>query len=126
MANPCASGATIQDMLDALETEVEALRSLASLAVPRGFAAVAPSAVRAEMEKASLTATELARIAGVTREDEEDWLGSKVPTPAWVLTTVQLAAKLTPSERRKMVRQPLGQAIIPIQRVHPFSRIEDL
>lgn len=126
MANPCASGATIQEMLDALETEVEALRSLANLAVPRGFAVVAPSALRAEMEKASLTATEFARIAGVSREDVEDWLGNKIPTPAWVLTTAQLAAQLTPSVRRKMVRQPLGQAIIPIQRVHPFSRIEDL
>jgi hypothetical protein len=126
MANPCASRATIQEMLDALETEVEALRSLAILAVPRGFAVVAPGALRAEMEKASLTATEFARIAGVPREDVEDWLGSKIPTPAWVLTTVQLAAQLAPSVRRKMVRQPLGQAIIPTQKVHPFSRIEDL
>ena len=66
MANPCASGATIQEMLDALETEVEALRSLANLAVPRGFAVVAPSALRVEMEKASLTATEFARIAVVS------------------------------------------------------------
>jgi hypothetical protein len=126
MANTCASRATIQEMLDTLETEVGALRSLAILAVPRGFAVVAPGALRAELEKASLTAMEFARIAEVPREDVEDWLSNKVSTPAWVLTTVQLAAQLTPSVRRKMVRQPLGQAIIPTPRVHPFSRIEDL
>ncbi len=126
MANPCASRATIQEMLDILETEVEALRSLAVLAVPRGFAVVAPGALRAELEKASLTALEFARIAEVPRDDVEGWLSNKIPTPAWVLTTVQLAAQLTPSVRRKMVRQPLGPAIIPTARVHPFSRIEDL
>jgi hypothetical protein len=126
MANTCASRATIQEMLDTLETEVEALRSLAILGVPRGFAVVAPGSLRAELEKASLTAMEFARIAEVPREDVEDWLSNKIPTPAWVLTTVQLAAQLTPSVRRKMVRQPLGQAIIPTPRVHPFSRIEDL
>lgn len=126
MADTCASGATIQDMLDALETEVAVLRSLVTLSVPQGFAVVAPSALQAEMQKANLTATELARIAGVPREDVEDWLSSKTPTPAWVLTTVQLAAQLAPSVRRKIARQPLGQAIISTQRVHPFSRIEDL
>lgn len=118
--------ATIQDMLDALETEVAALRSLAILAVPRGFAVVAPSALRAELERAALTATEFARIAGVPREDVEDWLSSRIPTPAWVITALQLAAQLTPSVRRRMARQPLGNAIIPIQKAHPFSRIEDL
>jgi len=126
MAETCASGATIQEMLDALETEVEFLRSLAGMAVPRGFAVVAPSAVRAEMEKAALTPGEFARIAAVPREDVEDWLADRTPAPAWVLTTIQLAALLAPSVRRKMARQPIGHAIIPIQKVHPFSRIEDL
>lgn len=126
MAKTCASGATIQEMLDALETEVAALRSLAILAVPRGFAVVAPSALKAGLERASLTPTEFARIAGVPREDVEDWLGNRTPTPAWALTAVELATQLAPSVRRKLVRQPLGQAIIPTPRVHPFSRIEDL
>lgn len=113
-------------MLDALETEVAALRSLAVLAVPRGYAVVAPSVLRSELEKAALTPLEFARIAEVHREDVENWLANRVPTPAWVLITIQLAALLTPSVRRKMLRQPLGNAIIPIQKVHPFSRIEDL
>jgi hypothetical protein len=126
MAETCASRATIQDMLDALETEVAGLRSLAVLAVPRGYAVVAPSALRTELEKAALTPLEFARIAEVPREDVEDWLTSRVPTPAWVLITIQLAALLTPSVRRKRLRQSLGNAIIPIQKVHPFSRIEDL
>jgi len=113
-------------MLDVLETEVAALRSLAILAVPRGFAVVAPSALRAELEKAALTPLEFARIAEVPGQDVEDWLASRIPVPAWVLLTIQLAGQLTPSVRRKIVRQPLGRAIIPIQKVHPFSRIEDL
>ncbi|HEU0120268.1 MAG TPA: hypothetical protein VFQ91_07065 [Bryobacteraceae bacterium] len=126
MADPCASGATIQEMLDALETEVEILRSLAALAVPRGFAAVAPSVLRTGLEQARLTPSEFARITGVPREDIEDWLAARTPTPAWVSTTLELAALLPPSVRRKMLRQPLGNAIIPTQKDHPFSRIEDL
>ncbi len=126
MSKACAERATIQEMLDLLETEVEALRSLAVLTVPRGFAVVAPSALRAEMEAAELNPLELARIADVPREDVEEWLGGRAPVPSWVLTTIQLAGMLTPSARRKIVRQPLGKAIIPTEKVHPFSRIEDL
>lgn len=126
MADTCEKRATVQEMLDILETEVEVLRSLAVLAVPRGFAVVAPSLLRAELERAALTPGEFARIAEVSRQDVEDWLASRIPAPAWVLITVQLAALLTPSVRRKMLRQPLGKAIIPIGKAHPFSRIEDL
>ncbi|MBL8240102.1 MAG: hypothetical protein JNM66_21960 [Bryobacterales bacterium] len=126
MAETCASRATIQEMLDTLETEVAGLRSLAVMAVPRGYAVVAPSALRAELEKAGLTPLEFARIAEVTREDVEDWLANRAPTPAWVLIPIQLAAQLTPSVRRKLLRQPLGKAIIPVEKAHPFSRIEDL
>src|SRR6188474_3705646 len=114
MADTCERRATVQEMLDVLETEVETLRSLAVLAVPRGFAVVAPTVLRAELERAALTPTEFARIAEVSRQDVEDWLASRIPTPAWVLITIQLAALLTPSVRRKMLRQPLGKAIIPI------------
>ncbi len=126
MAEPCATRATIPQLLDDLETEVAALRSLAAMAVPRGFAVVAPSLLRTEMERASLTPAELARLAEVPRQDVEDWLAARIPTPAWVLTTVQLAALLTPSVRRKILRQPLGPAILPTPTIHPFSRIEDL
>jgi hypothetical protein len=113
-------------MLDVLETEVSVLRSLAALTVPRGFAVVAPSVLRAELERTAFTPLEFARIAEVSREDVEGWLANRNPTPAWVLITIQLAGLLTPSVRRKMLRQPLGSVIIPIQKVHPFSRIEDL
>ncbi len=126
MAEQCASRATIQEMLDALEAEVAELRTQAALAVPRGYAVVAPSAIADGMAAAGLTVTELARIAGVAREDVEGWLAGRVETPAWVVTTIQLAGMLTPSARRKMVRQPLGKANIPTEKVHPFSRIEDL
>ena len=126
MADTCEIKATVQEMLDALEAEVAVLRSLAILAVPRGFAVVAPSVLRAELERTALTPLEFARIAEVSRQDVEDWLANRNPTPAWVLITIQLAALLPPSVRRKMLRQPLGNAIIPIQKAHPFSRIEDL
>lgn len=126
MAEPCATRATIPQLLDALETEVAALRSLAAMAVPRGFAVVAPSLLRTEMERASLSPGEVARLAEVPRQDVEDWLAARIPTPAWVLTTVQLAALLTPSVRRKLLRQPIGPVATPTPTTHPFSRIEDL
>lgn len=126
MTDTCVAEAMIVEMLDALETEVGALRSIASLRVPRGYAPADPSALEAGLERASLTAAEFARIAEVSREDVEDWLGNRAPMPAWVLTALRLAVLLTPSTRRKVLRRPLGPAIIPIQKVHPFSRIEDL
>ncbi len=126
MGESCATRATIPQLLDALETEVAALRSLAAMAVPRGFAVVAPALLRTEMERASLTPAELARLADVPRQDVEDWLAARIPTPAWILTTVQLAALLTPSVRRKMLLHPLGPPIITTPTIHPFSRIEDL
>jgi alpha-beta hydrolase superfamily lysophospholipase len=126
MAEPCATRATIPQLLDALEIEVAALRSLAAMAVPRGFAVVAPSLLRTEMERASLSPGDLARLTEAPRQDVEDWLAARIPTPAWVLTTVQLAALLTPSVRRKLLRQPIGPAATPTLTIHPFSRIEDL
>lgn len=99
MADSCTAKATIPELLDALETEVEALRSLAALAVQ--FANVSPA-------------------------DIEDWLANRAPIPAWVLIALHRTVQLTPSARRKLSRQPLGHAIIPVQKVHPFSRIEDL
>lgn len=113
-------------MLDALEVELTALRSMAALVAPHGFAVLAPSVLRTELERAELTAAEFSRITGVPREDIESWLTNRNPAPAWVLIPIQLAALLTPSVRRKMLRQPLGKATTPIQKVHPFSRIEDL
>lgn len=113
-------------MLDALEAELKALRSVSVMANSHGFAAVAPSVLRTELERAGLTPTEFSRIAGVPRVEMEDWLNDRHPVPAWVLVPIQLAALLTPSVRRKMLRQPLGKAIISTQKVHPFSRIEDL
>lgn len=126
MADPCVAKTMIEGMLDVLETEVTRLRSLAALAVPHGFAVVAPPVLRTELERAALTPAEFARIAGVLRQDVEDWLNNKVPAPAWVLIPIELAGLLAPSVRRKLLRQPLGKAIIPIQKVHPFSRVEDL
>lgn len=99
MADSSTARATIQELLDALETEVETLRSLAALAVQ--FANVSPA-------------------------DIDDWLANRAPTPAWVLIALHRTVQLTPSARRKLSRQPLGLAMIPVQNIHPFSRIEDL
>ncbi len=99
MADSCAPKATIQELLDALETEVEALRSLAALAVQ--FADVSPA-------------------------DIEDWLTNRAPTPAWVLIALHRTVQLTPSARRKLSGQLLGHATLPVPKVHPFSCIEDL
>lgn len=113
-------------MLDSLETEIDSLRSLAALGVPRGFAVVDPSLLRTELERCCLSAADFARIAGVALTDVEDWLTRRVPTPFWALHTIQLAALLPLSARRKLLRQPTGRAILPNPKVHPFSRIEDL
>lgn len=126
MAEPCASMDTILQLLDDLEKEIESLRSPAATAQPGRTATIAPLLLWREMERASLTAAELCRIADVSREEVEDWLAGAIPTPAWVLITLQLAALLAPSVRRKLLRQPLGQAIPAKPTTHPFSRIKDL
>ncbi len=126
MADSCPLGATIQEMLDSLETEIESLRSLAALGVPRGFAVVDPALLRSELERSALSAADFARIAGLSITDVEDWLSRRVPTPSWALHTIQLAALLPLSARRKLLRQSTGNAILPNPKVHPFSRIEDL
>jgi hypothetical protein len=117
---------TILQLLDDLEKELSALRSLSAATPIGGYAAVEPSLLRSELELAGLTASELGRIIDVSREEVEAWLAARTPTPAWALTTVQLTALLAPSVRRKLLRQPLGQAIQPKPKSHPFSRIEDL
>lgn len=126
MAEPCASMDTILQLLDDLEKELSELRSLSAVTPLGGYAAVEPSLLRSEMERAGLTASELSRIIDVSRKEVEDWLAARAPTPAWALTTVQLSALLAPSVRRKLLRQSLGQAIQPKSKSHPFSRIEDL
>jgi hypothetical protein len=126
MADLCATRATIPTLLDALETEVAALRTLAAMAVPRGFAVVSPWVLRAEVERLALTPGELARLAEVPREEVEDWLAGRVMIPAWVLLLVQLSEQLTPSARRKIFRRPSGVVSDAPAKTHPFSRIEDL
>ena len=117
---------TILQMLDDLEREVSALRSLAAAAPASGFAAVPPSQLRTEMDRARLTAPDLGRIAGIPRQQVDDWLRSKSPTPPWALTIVQLTTLLPLSARRKLLQQPLRSADPARPSHHPFSRIEDL
>lgn len=127
MREECPPRATIPEMLDALESELEELRSLAALGVPRGYAVVDPAALRQELERAGLSPAEFARLADVPAEDVSAWLERRIPTPAWVLSTAQIAGQLAPSARRKLLRQPMAQTTAAVRPSnHPFSRIEEL
>jgi len=126
MAELCASMDTILQMLDDLDKEIATLRALAASAPASRFAAVSPSRLRSEMDRARLTTPDFGRIAGVPRLQVEEWLKSKAPTPAWALTIVQLVILLPPSARRKLLQQPLRSANPTRSTNHPFSRIEDL
>ena len=107
------------DLIDELEARIAALRGR------NGHAPVAPTPdLRAEMERADVSAAELARAMHVTPDDLHDWMAGRAGVPPWALAAIRLVALLPPSERRKLLTPPRGE--VRGNRTHPFSRIEDL
>jgi len=110
-------------MLDLLEAGVEALRPEHGLERSR----VTPQELRAGMAAGSITAGEMSSVLAVPRGTVDDWIGGKAAIPPWVPAAMRMIALLTPSARRKLYNgaAPHKTRTEP-QRIHPFSKIEDL
>jgi hypothetical protein len=111
------------ELIDALEAGIAAMRSRSGDPVA---AAVEPSTLLAEMERAEVSAIELAKAMGVPDGDLHAWIVGRAEVPQWALAATRLVALLPPSARRKLLTEPRAFARQTAIRTHPFSRIEDL
>jgi hypothetical protein len=93
-------------------------------AAETGGGAMAPAELRREMSRAALSTAQFANVAGVGRDEVEDWVEGREPIPSWVPAAVRVVALLTPSALRRLLNGPT-QTPRPAG-THPFSRIEEL
>jgi DNA-binding transcriptional regulator YiaG len=114
------------ELIDALEAGIAAIRSRNGHSAPDVARAAAPSELRAEMERAEVSAIELAKAIGVADGDLNAWIVGHAEPPEWALAATRLVALLPPSARRKLLTEPRGNGRAAALRTHPFSRIEDL
>ena len=103
---------TSVELIDALEAGIASLRSRNGGPAPPANGSVEPAVMRAQLERASVSAADLARAIGVPQGDLDAWIA-------------RLFHLLTPAARgRLLATRPNGS---PHSRAtHPFSRIEEL
>jgi hypothetical protein len=120
---------TTLDLLDALEA------GIAALPFRNGNhpEPASPACLEEELEKATLSAAEFARLLNLPSEQLNDWLAGRVSIPAWLPAVVQAVGLLPPSARRKLLKgvvlktwSSAGSTWKGPARTHPFSRIEEL
>ncbi len=103
---------TTVELIDALEAGIASLRSRNGGPSPPAHGPVEPAVLRAQLEKASVSAAELAQAVGVSQGDLDAWIA-------------RLFHLLTPAARgRLLAPRPNGSAHS--RATHPFSRIEEL
>lgn len=114
------------DLIDELEARIATIRSRNGHAA--GSIPAAPSAdeLRAEMERAEISPTELAKAMDLPHCDLHAWIAGREAPPVWALAAARLVALLPPSARRKLLTQSRAPARRSANRTHPFSRIEEL
>jgi len=103
---------TTVELIDALEAGIAAIRSRNGSPAPSG-GPIEPALLREQMERASVSAAELARAVGVPRGDLDAWLG-------------RLCLLLTPAARWRLLAPRRANGREQASRTHPFSRIEEL
>lgn len=114
------------DLIDELEARITAIRSRNGDAPAPDDGEIAGAVLRAEMERAAVSAAELATAMDVSHGDLNDWIAGRAEAPQWALAATRLVALLPPSARRKLLTQPRAFVRKPGNHTHPFSRIEEL
>ncbi len=103
---------TTVELIDALEAGIASLRTRNGGPVPPANGSVEPAVLRAQLERASVSAADLARAVGVPPGDLDAWIS-------------RLFELLTPAARwRLLAPRPNGSPHF--RGTHPFSKIEEL
>jgi hypothetical protein len=103
---------TTVELIDALEAGIASLRSRNGRPAPPANRSIEPGVLRAQLERASASAAELAEAVGMPRGDLDAWIA-------------RLFHLLTPAARwRLLAQRPNGSPHA--GPTHPFSKIEEL